>query len=95
MTSKTKGVAECCSYCSALGFPESEVEPGIQFGIVGEMIDSWWDPVVDYAHDTGDGFYDAGGAKAMAGHRFGRTDIDGISAIAKNIHDGLYLGSIA
>ena len=75
VAAEAEGIAQGGSYGFGLRFPESEVQPGVQVRVIGEVVDGWWYFVFDGAHDTGDGFDDAGRAEAVPCHAFGAADV--------------------
>src|ERR1700730_12657807 len=68
MDTKTKSVAECSADHSLLRFSECEIQPGIQFRIIGEMIYCRGHNVFPHTHDAGDGLNHSGCSQAMTGH---------------------------
>src|SRR5260221_2264418 len=94
MSAKTKRIAQCSPYCFLLWFPEREVKPGVQFRVVGYVVDRRRYLIMNHAHHTGDGFYYAGGAKAVAGHGIVGANIHVVSVLPENIHDGFDLGPV-
>src|ERR1700733_13526962 len=95
MAAKTKGIAQGRPYCSLLWFPESEVKPCVQLGVVGKMVGGGRYPVMPHAHHTGDGLDDTRRTQAVACHGLGGADVDGIGLFTKYVRDSLYLGNIA
>src|ERR1700733_15171449 len=95
MATEAKRVAQGGPYFSVLWFPEREIQPRVQYRVVGEMVDRRWHLVMDDAHHSGDRLDDAGGPKAVPRHGFGGADIGGERMFAEDVRDRLHLCRIA
>ena len=95
MPTKAKGVAKRSIHRSGLCFVESEIEFGIQFRIIGKVINSWRHQIIKHRFYTSYSFYYAGGTKAVAGHTFGTAYIQVVGMIAKYILYCFHFGAIA
>src|SRR5579863_679092 len=94
MAAETERIAQRRPYLPLLWLPEREVKPGIQFRVVGEMIDRWRDLIVNDTHDPGDRLDHPGCSETVSRHRFRGADIGGERMIAKDVNDRLNLRTI-
>src|SRR5690242_20995232 len=87
MTTKTKSITQSSIYFSFLGFIKSKIEFWIKCRIICKVVYCRWNNVLRYSKYTSQRLDYPSRSKAMACHRFGRTDIEVMSTFAKNIQD--------
>ena len=75
MTAESKRIAKGGADRALLCFIKCKVELGVQFRIVGKMIDRGWHHIVHHRLDSGNGLYYTRRTEAVTCHRLGSTDI--------------------
>src|ERR1700761_2274793 len=91
MPAEAESVAQSGPNLSLLWFPEREIQPRVQFWVVGEMVDRRRNLVMDDAHHPGDRLNNSGCPETVSRHGFGGTDISGERIFAEDVHDRLDL----
>ena len=94
MTSEPECIAQGNVDGAVLCFIEGHIQPGIEFVIVGEVIDCRrYDRLVD-GKQAGDGLDGAGGSEEVARHGLRRADVHLVGVVAEDALDRLDLPDI-
>ena len=95
MSAKAESIAQCGIDHAVLGLVKREVQFGIQFRVIGKMIDGWGTTSLVTA------MIQARASRAPAAPRqwpvilFGGTDVQLVGVLAENVQDGLCFGYIS